>query len=91
MRDRARGPFTKKQQEALEGALATICLRAQALEDRARALELALEVIGLSTQARRAFVETAIAERNFERLVFSEQGSVREDLAEILAGEPVNA
>jgi hypothetical protein len=48
-------------------------------------------MIGLSTQARQAFVETAIAERNFERLVFSEQGSVREDLAEILAGERVNA
>jgi hypothetical protein len=85
MRSRARGPFPEKQRRALEIAFARICNRAQALEDRVRALELALEVKGLSTQVRRDFREDAIAERQLEVLVFPDQGSVREELVDILS------
>jgi hypothetical protein len=37
---RVRGPFTKRQQETLEAALRTVCLRTRALEDRLRGVEL---------------------------------------------------
>lgn len=84
MRDRGRGPFSEKQQRALAAAFGRLCGRAQFLEDRVRSLELMLEEKGISTRVRRSFVEAAVAERQLECLVFPEQGSVREELAEIL-------
>jgi len=91
MRRQVRGPFQPKQAQALEAAFAGICRRAQALEDRLRGLELALEVKGLSTKTRRAFREEAIAERHLEASCFPDQSSIHEELTGILAGESVGA
>jgi uncharacterized protein (DUF2336 family) len=88
---RVRGPFSEKQQQVLAAVLGRFCGRALILEDRVRALELALEKKGLSTQARIAFREDAVAERHLEGLCFPDQGSVHRDLAEILAGKSLDA
>jgi len=88
MKRSTRGPFTRRQQDALRNAFEIICRRAQTLEDHVQALEVALVSQGTLSSGSLAGLREAIHDaRDLEELVHPGRETVRREIGRLFDQE----